>query len=143
PKRKKWPALVDLVGIRKFIAVVDVSPSYPVTRLASRFLALVAQRPGMVHRMQWSHLESIDWSADSTASPDALWHIPSEEMKLEFEKRGEDEWDHDVPLSPQAVDLLKEVRKLTGGCPFVFPNCWNPQAPMTENALNSLYRRLG
>lgn len=143
PKSRRWPGLTDVGAIRTLVKTVDLSPSYPVTRLASRFLALVAQRPGMVHRMRWSHLEGIDWTADSAGQTEAMWHIPSDEMKLEFEQRGDEQWDHDVPLAPQAVELLMTARGLTGGAPYVFPNCWDPRAPMTENALNALYRRLG
>lgn len=143
PKRKKYPALIDIDEVRKMIAQIDVSASYPVTRLASRFLAIVAQRPGMMHRMRWENVRNIDWDGDPWSSPEAQWYIPSDEMKLEFDRRGEEEFDHDVPLAPQAVEVLMEVRKLTGLGPYVFPNCWNSHAPMSENALNSLYRRSG
>ena len=143
PKGKRWPALTDVDKVRALIKTVDLSASYPVTRLASRFLALVAQRPGMVHHMKWTHLNGIDWDEAAGASVEALWHIPSDEMKREFDQRGDEHWDHDVPLSPQAVAILLEARKLTGNAPFVFPNCWDPRAPMTENALSALYRRIG
>ena len=143
PRSRRWPAFVDLEKIRHLISVIDHSKSMPVTRLASRFLALVAQRPGMVHRMKWKHIEGVDWNASFDDLPNAMWHIPSEEMKLEFGKRGDEEWDHFVPLAPGAVEVLMTMRKLTGKGPYVFPNNWNPQAPMTENALNALYRRLG
>ncbi|KZX87786.1 integrase [Erythrobacter sp. HI0037] len=143
PKRKKWPALTKVEDVRGLIRKIDTSNSYPVTRLASRFLALVTQRPGMVHRMKWDHLQDIDWSKDPDDSPTAHWYINSEEMKLEFDRRGDEEFDHDVPLAPQALKVLFEVRKLTGLGPYVFPNCWNSHAPMSENALNSLYRRQG
>ncbi|WP_296722355.1 integrase arm-type DNA-binding domain-containing protein [Erythrobacter sp.] len=143
PKRKKWPALTKVEDVRALIRKIDTSSSYPVTRLASRFLALVSQRPGMVHRLKWDHLKDVDWSKNPAASPNAHWYIDSEEMKLEFDRRGDEEFDHDVPLSPQALEALVEVRKLTGLGPYVFPNCWNSHAPMSENALNSLYRRRG
>ena len=143
PKRKKWPALTSLDGVRTLIGKIDTSNSYPVTRLASRFLALVAQRPGMVHRMKWDAIKEVDWNGGHDASPMAHWYIDSQEMKLEFDRRGDEEFDHDVPLSPQAVEVLQEVRKLTGLGPYVFPNCWDSHAPMSENALNALYRRQG
>lgn len=143
PKSKRWPSLGKVDDLRGLIAKVDLSRSYPVTRLASRFLALTAQRPGMVRRMLWSHLEGIDWDRAPERSTEAIWHIPSDEMKVEFDKRGDDEWDHDVPLAPQAVEVLQTVRTLTGDLDHVFPHCWNPLVPMTENALSSLYRRLG
>lgn len=143
PKKKRWPAFIKIEDCANLVNKVDLSGSYPVTRLASRFLALTAQRPGMVHRMQWSHLRDINWNAAPTESPNALWLVPSDEMKVEFERRGDEEWDHDIPLSPQALEVLQTVRKLTGKGPYVFPNCWSSHEPMSENALSALYRRLG
>lgn len=143
PKAKRWPAFRKLDDVRALIAKVDLSHSYPITRLASRFLALVAQRPGMVHTMKWEHLTGIHWDKSSEASVTALWSVPSAEMKVEFDKRGDEEWGHDIPLAPQAVAVLQVVRTLTGTGPYVFPNARDANAPMSESALSSLYRRLG
>lgn len=143
PKRRKYPALVDLPEIRKLIARMDVSASYPVTRLASRFLAIVAQRLGMMHRMKWENLRDIDWDAGPESSSQAHWYIPSDEMKLEFDRRGDEEFDHDVPLRPQAVEVLMEVRRLTGLGTICLPQFVERSCTDVGERPSSLYRREG
>lgn len=143
PRRRCRPAITEVVRLRELVAEVDRAPASPVTRLASRFLALTAQRPGMVHRLPWTEIENVDWSKPDEPSPDAVWHVPSEFMKLEFELREDDEWDHYVPLAPQAVEVLHAVRRMTGGGPMVFPSSWSAHDPMSANAIGYLYNRLG
>ncbi len=142
-KKRKWPAFSKIEDARELVRNVELSHCLPITRLASRFLALVAQRPGMVYGMRWDNLHGIDWNKSPDQSADATWVIPSEDMKMDFDRRGEDEWDHAVPLAAQSVEILQAVRPLTGNGPYVFPNGRDMLAPMSDNALSSLYRRLG
>eukprot|EP01035_Chromulina_nebulosa_P004854 gene4854-6610_t len=65
----------------------------------------------------------------------AVWRIPSSRMKMARE--------HVVPLSTQAVAILKEASALTAGKRFVFPSVRTPLRPMSENTLNAALRRLG
>ena len=50
---------------------------------------------------------------------------------------------HLVPLSRQAVELLRELHTLTGGRAFLFPNHRNPRACMTATTLNRALERMG
>ncbi len=143
PKKKRRPAITELPKLRKLTAEVDQAAASPVTRLASRFLALTAQRPGMVQRLPWAEIEGVDWDRPDQPSPGAVWHVPSEFMKLEFERRDDDEWDHYVPLQPQAVEVLHIVRRLTGRGPMVFPSNRSAHDPMSANAVGYLYNRIG
>lgn len=143
PKKKRWPAIIDLTKLRTLIRDVDRAGAQPVTRLASRFLGLTAQRPGMVRGLPWSEIEGVDWSKPEARSAYALWRIPSARMKLDFEERGDDEWDHLVPLSPEAVEVLHVVRTLTGRGPLAFPNSRDAFEPLSENAIGYLYNRVG
>lgn len=143
PKKQLWPAIVDLDKLRHLIRDVDNTGCQPTTKLASRFLGIVAQRPGMVRRMQWQHLHDINWSDPDSPSPEAIWKIPSDEMKLEFKLRGDKNWDHWVPLPQAAVNILHAARRMTGNGPLVFPSTWDPFKPMSENTLSYLYARIG
>lgn len=125
PKKRRWPAIIELDRLRTLVRDVDCAGALPVTRLASRFLALTAQRPGMVQRLPWSEIEGVDWSHPNQPSPEATWHVPSEYMKLEFDLREDDDWDHYVPLAPQAVEVLHAIRPLTGRGPLAFPSSWS------------------
>lgn len=142
PRAKKQPAVVELEGLREILRVTERSGAYPVTLLASRFLALTAVRPGTLRRAAWGEFENVDF-LDPSISPSALWRIPAEKMKLEKERKGEEAFDHLVPLSPAAVDVLRTVRQLTGNCPYVFPGQRHAHRPLSENAIGYLYNRCG
>jgi integrase len=65
----------------------------------------------------------------------AEWRIPGERMK-----KGEL---HIVPLSTQAVDILRGVQLLTGNGRYVFPSLLSRDRPISNNTLNTALRRLG
>ena len=50
---------------------------------------------------------------------------------------------HLVPLSPQAVTLLEQIRTLTSEFDLVFAGDANPSKPMSENTVNSALRNMG
>lgn len=143
PKRRRYPALTRIDDLRELLTDVDAAGAMPTTRLASRFLALTAQRPGMVVTMPWTEIEGVDWNDPASPSPDATWHIPSERMKVEFDLREDDDWDHLVPLAPAAVETLRAVRTLTGCGPLAFCSTRSSHDPMSANAIGYLYNRIG
>src|SRR3546814_4425876 len=87
----------------------------PVTRLALRFLALTAVRPGELRGARWDEFEDLD-------GPEPLWRIPAERMKGDSDRKQEADGDHLVPLSHQAVAILRAVWPLTGACHLLFPS---------------------
>ena len=143
PKKQKWPAIVVVEDLRTLIRDVDSAGAMPTTKLASRFTALTAQRPGMIRRMPWAHIHDVDWARPDEPSPDAMWIVPSAEMKLEFDLRGNQDCDHKIPLAQAAVDTLHAARLLTGRGPLAFPSAWDGSDPMSENTINYLYGRIG
>jgi integrase len=141
--RGKQPALTDLADLRALMRCMDDSSAGPATKLASRLLALTAVRPGVLCGAAWAEFENIDWDDPTAASPDALWRIPAERMKLELENKGEAAFAHDVPLPRQAVDAVRALRRLTGRIPLLFPSQRSTRRPMTTAALETLYKREG
>lgn len=141
-KAKKQPAVVDLAELRKLLTVTEASGAYPVTLLASRFLALTAQRPGTVRRAEWADMKGIEWDSNEPA-PDAIWHIPADQMKLSAERKEEAEFDHIVPLAPKAVEVLRAARVLSGRGALVFPGQRHAHIPLSENGIGFLYNRAG
>jgi integrase len=99
-----------------------------VTKLALRLLALTAVRPGEIRGAAWSEFEQPDGA-------EPVWRIPASRMKI---KR-----DHLVPLSRQAVEVLRALRPLTGRGPLAFPNARFAHRPMSENAIGYLLNRAG
>ncbi|OCQ50616.1 Prophage CP4-57 integrase [Photorhabdus australis subsp. thailandensis] len=50
---------------------------------------------------------------------------------------------HLVPLSHQALELLKQIKKLSGDNELIFPGDHNPNKPMSENTINAALRTIG
>jgi integrase len=83
---------------------------------ALRFLTLTAARSGEVRGMTW---DEIDLGADdvsggrilATIATSATWTIPASRMKADLE--------HRVPLTPEAVALLRSLPRMDGR-PYVF-----------------------
>ena len=143
PPSKRYPALLDIDAIRTMMADIDRAGASPVTRLAARFLALTAQRPGMVRHLEWDELHNIDWGNPDADDADAIWTVPASKIKQELHLRNDESFDHVVPLARQAVDTLRAVRWLTGRAKYVFPNARSGLEPSSENAIGYLYNREG
>lgn len=93
--------------------------------IALRLTPILFQRPGEMRSMEWSEL-------DLAAK---LWRIPDEKMKMGL--------DHIVPLPDQAIKLLREQKKISGGGKYVFPNPKSPSRPLSENGVRTALRTLG
>lgn len=97
----------------------------PHTMHALRMVILTAARPGEVRGARW---EEFDMDA-------ALWVIPPERMKMRAE--------HRVPLSRQALEVLRSMQPLSGHRELVFPSPVYPSKPLSENTFNSALARMG
>lgn len=142
-KKGKQPALRTIEAARQLLADMEKSTSTPLTKLASRLLALTAVRPGVVRAAQWSEFEGIDWNEPETSAPSAVWRIPAERMKLDLDNKNDDGFEHVVPLPPQAVAVLHAIRRLTGKIDYLFPSIRSTRMPMSENAIGYMYFRNG
>lgn len=143
PKRKRRPALVEVGGLQQLLVTTEHAGASPVTKLGSRFLGLTAQRPGMVRRLPWVQIEGVDWDDGGGDVSNALWRVPAQQMKQEFDLREDDAFEHIVPLAPQAVEVLRAIRPLTSNGPLVFPSGRSMNEPMSENTIGYLYNREG
>jgi integrase len=65
----------------------------------------------------------------------AEWRIPAEKMKARAP--------HIVPLSTQALGVLRDIKPLTGDGRYVFPSLRGAGRPMSENTINAALRSLG
>lgn len=124
--QENHPALSpELLGefLRKLDAIDTVHEQ---TRIAMLLVVLTACRKTEVIGGKWSevHLDATEWE------------IPAERMKA-----GRAHW---VPLSRQAVTLIKELRRLAEeGSVYMFPNRRDSDRPMADRSLNALMERLG
>lgn len=118
------PALADR-DLPEYLAKLDAYQGDLHTVHGLRLLMLTATRPGEVRGAAWSE---IDLDA-------ALWVIPAARMKMRTE--------HRVPLSLQAVAVLRTMQALTGDRDLVFPSPTYPSKPLSENTFNSALARMG
>lgn len=96
-----------------------------VVKIAMQLLPHVFLRPGELRFGKWPEVD-LD---------EQVWKIPAERTKLRRP--------HSVPLSRQALALLRELREHTGWKEFMFPGERSHVKPMCENAMNLAYRRMG
>lgn len=137
PLRKgRQPAITDLVSLRKMIVTAEQDYARPITRLALRFLALTAVRPSELRGAQWDEFEDLN-------GKEPLWRIPSARMKGDLDRKEEIAGDHLVPLTCQAVAVLKALWPLTGEGLLLFPSNRHAHRPMSENAIGYLLNRAG
>lgn len=142
PRGRKRPAIVSIEALHVMIRKTEAEPASPLTKLASRFAALTAQRLGAIRCMAWGEFENIDWDGDGLC-PEALWHVPANHMKLANDLKQDEKFDHLVPLAPEAVAVLRTTKQLTGRGPIVFPSNRSARVPMSENTLSYFYNRCG
>ena len=71
-----------------------------------------------------------------------MWRIPVARMKLPKEDKLQNSY-HLVPLSKQAVIILKDIQKITGSGIYVFPSPRTSSRPMSDNGVLSAIRRMG
>lgn len=124
-KSKHHAAILEPKKAGELLRAIDGYDGHPVTRYALQLAALVFVRPGELRYAEWSE---FDFDAN-------VWRIPAGKMKARAE--------HVVPLSRQALDLLDELRALTGDGQYVFPSIRTHLRPMSENTVNAALRRLG
>lgn len=67
--------------------------------------------------------------------PEPEYRIPAARMKMREQ--------HVVPLSTQAVEILKELHSYSGGARYVFPSVRTFARPISDNTINASLRRLG
>jgi integrase len=133
-KVKARAALVDPVKAGKLFKTI--SSPFPGARfddvvgLGLRFVAYTAARPGEVGNMEWPE---VDFDS-------AQWTIPPHKVKMRNDPKRKDD-PHFVPLSRQAVAILRQVQELTGERQYVF-SC-NQDAPFSDNTLNKRLQLLG
>jgi integrase len=124
-KSRKFAALTRPAAFGELVAQIRSYDGSAVTRYALLLMTYTFTRTGELRLAEWSELDLGS----------ATWNIPAERMKM-----GEP---HVVPLSRQAMNILTELRNLTGTCRWVFPNERRSQKPMSENTMLYALYRLG
>jgi integrase len=120
-------AALEAKQLPEFIRVLNRNDArlYPQTIRAMKLIMLTFVRTGEMIKAKW---DEFDFEQKQ-------WTIPGERMKMRR--------DHIVPLSDQAIVLLKEQQKLTGKWEWVFPNQAAPRKHMSNNTILMALNRMG
>ena len=140
--KRHQPALLDIDGARALLDASERVDVPPIVKLASRFLALTAVRMAAVRGARWDEFDDIDWDGDFVGPRRPTWRVPAERMKLAKAKKAETANDHIVPLSLQAVAVLRAARSIAreGGLAF----CGRTKnGPLGSAAIGAIYVRAG
>lgn len=119
-------AAVDGAELPALLRAMTAYGGDTITRLAIRLLTLTFIRTAELRLAQWPEFE-LD-GAEPT------WTIPVARMKVKL--RGDRQAEpHIVPLSRQAVDVLKDLKRITGGRGWVLPQSRKRDKPLSENGI--------
>ncbi len=124
-RQQHYAALTDPAEFADLLRDIEKYRGEITTKSAMQLLALTFQRTKEVRFAEWSQ---FDLEA-------ALWRIPAEIMKMREA--------HIVPLSRQAIDVLKRLQPLTGGGRLVFPSSISRERPISENTVVYALARMG
>jgi integrase len=122
-KGRHFAALTKPTELGELLARIHDYDGSVLTRYGLLLLAYTFTRTTELRAAEWSEFD-MDGAA---------WIVPAERMKMGAS--------HHVPLSRQALQVLGDVKALTGNSRWVFPNERNSRKPMSENTmLYALYR---
>lgn len=134
--RQHRPAL-ELKRTPELLQRIDSYTGRPLTRLAVELTLLVFICSSELRFARWSE---IDFET-------SMWTIPAEREAIEGVKHSQRgskmHTPHLVPLSHQALAILKQVHKLSGDRDFVFIGDHDHRKPMSENTVNKALRVMG
>lgn len=122
-KSEHFAATTEPKQVAEILRAMEGYEGTLTVRCALRLAPLVFVRPGELRKAEWAdiNLDAAEWRYIVTKT-----NTP-----------------HIVPLSRQAVDILRELQPLTGGGRFVFPSARSNARPMSDNAILAAMRCMG
>jgi integrase len=118
-------ARIGAADLPQLLRKIDAYQGTPTTRLAMKLMALTFVRTGELIGARWSE---FNLGA-------ARWDIPAERMKMRTP--------HTVPLSPQAIAVLRTLQTVTGERELLFPGERDHDRPMSNNTILKALERMG
>ncbi|MDP3858917.1 MAG: tyrosine-type recombinase/integrase [Stagnimonas sp.] len=122
---KHHASIIEPKAVGELLRAISGYTGEFITSCALRLAPMVFVRPGELRHAEWKEI-----NLDA-----AEWRLPAEKMKARVP--------HVVPLSLQAVAILRELEPLTGRGKYVFPGVRSRQRPMSENTVLAALRRMG
>ena len=127
PNRIPRAAITKPAAFGALLRAIDGLGGQPTTHASLKLMALLFTRPGEMRAAEWAEFDFED----------AVWTIPAVRMKMRRE--------HRVPLSTQALTILKVLKPITGKgkAGLLFPSIRTVLKPISETTMNAALRRMG
>ena len=125
PQVQHRAAITTEEEMKDLLTAMDEYTGSRQTVIALKLLIQFACRPGEIRQSQWNEFDFEK----------RIWNVPKERMKM---RRA-----HQVPLPQCSIDLLNELKELTGWGEFLFPAQTTSKKPMSDNTLTQALRRMG
>ena len=122
-KVKHMAAFTEPKQITDLLRAIDGFNGSLTVQCALKLSPLVFVRPGELRRAKWQDID-----------------LDAREWRYVVSKTNTN---HLVPLSTQAVDILKTIHPLSGHGEYVFQGGHSPLRPMSEAAVNAALKRMG
>lgn len=124
-EKSNYAAITEPKHVGQLMRSIYAYSGHPTAVAALKLSPLVFVRPGELRTAEWAELD-----LDA-----AEWRIPGAKMKMKVE--------HLVPLSQQAVEILRSLQPLTGHGRYVFPSIRTGERCLSENTINAALRGMG
>jgi len=124
PPSKNRPHLLEN-EVHDLVDAIDAYPGYITTKLAAKFMLLTFCRKTEVTEATWVEIDMMN----------AKWIIPADRMKMKEA--------HVVPLSTQALEVLKTLQTISAGSKYLFPKNSTLLKPISRTTLNSMFANMG
>jgi len=123
--KKHYPTFTKEKDIKGLLLSINEYSGDYTTKMAMKMLPYVFVRSFNIRHCEWSEIDFKN----------SMWVIPPSKMKTKTE--------FNLPLPPQVIEILEEVKELTGEGKYVFPSFRTKDKPMSDNTLISALRRMG
>lgn len=135
PTKKHMASITDPEQVGLLLQAIHSYPGAYVTRCALQLAPLFFLRPGELRKAEWSEFD-LDR---------AEWRIKIGRMKRRQKEKDarQGELAHIVPLSRQALEILRDLQQLTGNGRYLFPGLRSKDRPISDATLTNALRRMG
>ncbi|WP_237173932.1 tyrosine-type recombinase/integrase [Paracandidimonas lactea] len=137
PRSRHYAAITEPAQLGQLLRDIRNYHGHFITRCALRLAPMLFQRPGQIRLADW---EDINFEVE-------IWRCPPEKMKMrEWQKRDSRTPSHFVPLPRQALEILEELRPLTGPSGPVFRSMSRRSETsryISDNTINVALRTMG
>jgi len=125
--------ILDPQRIGELLRAIDTYQGDYTTKACLQLLPHVALRSQSIRLAEW---KEIDFDK-------GVWVVPSEHLKLPLKYKGLREYDLTLHLTPQALEILREIYPYTKEAKYIFHSPRNRSKPLSDQALRQALIRLG